>query len=317
MTERVLNNSEEQNKRLDQIKELVDQFEVRLYEQEHRIGSAIKNFIFIRPTLPQGDKRRRAIEFSVIWALFFSPGGVAALGSVAAFSTILLLAWQNTLMRESNQLLLTQIQSEERVALQSQRLGAIRDLYGDEPAALRSEALLTLTTITERLYELAPQSTHLVRRDLRGANLKDCVLDYKEVANFDFSNASFVDATIAAGVFKYCSFNQAQLNGTRLESAFQNCRFDQVDFSGVITDGAIFENCQFVDVDFSTYNPVGAKFRGCYFKNCIIPPSSPFFKNADLDASCELNQIATLGSQDKEQLKARTNAKITEDEYWK
>lgn len=298
------------------ISERLDQLEERLLEQEHRPVAAIRNLICVLPTLPKGDKRRRAIIFSVFWALFFSPGGVAVAGSAVAIVTVALLAWQNYLIFDSNQLLLTQIQAEERVALQSQRLESIRDLYGEEPAALRSEALLTLTTITTRLLELVPDSTHLVRRDLRGANLENCVLDYKEVENFDFTGARFSNASIASGVFEHCTFAEVTLDGAKLASAFKHSNFDQVNFADVDVNQTEFDNCSFVGADFSMLDPSGAVFKGCYFKDCKIPASSAFYLEANLDEHCVFTQIQTLNDQEKSDLKTRTGAKIAEEEDW-
>lgn len=292
----------------------LEELEERLFEQEHRPVAAIKNFIMVRPALPKGDPRRRAIAFSLFWSLFFSPGGVAAVGSLVALATLGLLAWQNYLMRDANQLLLAQIQSEERVALQSQRLSAIRDLYGNESPVLRSEALLSLTTITGRLYEISPTNTHLIRKDLTLANLENCILDYKEVDAFDFSSANFKGARMNAGVFSHCIFNNAIFDQASLGCSFLNCTFDDMKLKDLASvENASFDGCTFTACDFTSFNAEGAEFRDCKFVDCKADMNSKFIKEGNVDARCIFKRLTGLESDEMEVFAKRTGATLTNE----
>jgi uncharacterized protein YjbI with pentapeptide repeats len=301
----------------EQIERRFQEFEAKLLEQEHRPWTAIRNFVLVAPQLPKGDPRRKAILLSLIWSLFFSPAGVAMTGGLLAAVSLGLLFWQNDLMRDGNKLILEQIQAEERTTLQSQRLSAVKDLYGDTPAAIRSEAFLSLTTITKRLHELNQNNRHLINRELPEANLRNTRLNYKEIESFSFPNGQFQEAKIGAGVFKMCSFDEADFSGATIDAVFDGGNFNNLSLENVQARGTTFQNISFYKVDFTGFDATEVTFHECYFKHCIIQADSSLLRDAKFTGRIELRMIESLTTEQRRSFTERTGAVFSDDEDWR
>jgi uncharacterized protein YjbI with pentapeptide repeats len=301
----------------EEIERRFQEMEAKLLEQEHRPWTAIRNFVLVAPQLPKGDARRKSIFLSLIWTLFFSPGGVAVTGGLLAAASLGLLFWQNNLMREGNKLILEQIQAEERTNLQSQRLSAVKDLYGDTSAAIRSEAFLSLTTITKRLYELNPNNTHLINRELPEANLRGTRLNYKETESFSFPKGQFQGARIETGVFKMCLFDEADFSGATIDAAFAGGGFSNLALGKVRAKGAEFLNVAFNNVDFTDFDAREVTFHECYFKNCTIPADASFLRDGKFTGKTELRMIKGITAERKASFTERTKAIFSDEEDWR
>jgi hypothetical protein len=88
--------------------------EARFIGQEHRFFRILFNFITRKERFPDPkDPRRAACVSSLCWNLF-SPSSIAAAGGLVATLTLILLWWQNQILKENNSLIATTINPEQR-----------------------------------------------------------------------------------------------------------------------------------------------------------------------------------------------------------
>ncbi len=66
-------------------------------------------------------------------------------------------------------------------------------------------------------------------------------------------------------VFRYCSFESADLEGTGSDGVFLTCEFRNIDFYWSLFNVALFFNCKFERCTFR-----GAAFAGCRFVECTF-----------------------------------------------
>ncbi len=107
-----------------------------MVEQEHRLIPLFKNWIGRKVLFPEEhDKRRAASSWALVRNLLFSPQTVAISGTFAAFLSLCLLFWQNSLIRESNSIL------RKSASPEIQFTAVVRPTVGrlNEPPVLREQ----------------------------------------------------------------------------------------------------------------------------------------------------------------------------------
>lgn len=153
--------------------EKLTELERKLYEQEHRPIVAIKNFFFVRPHLKEDDPLRRSIAFSVISAIFFSPSGVAAIGSLVALVSLIFLGTQTWHVRKQ-----TEEFEEQNKQLRNQN-SIMRNTYKDETLRVKRARR---TELIEVLYEPMPSglsASEEVKRSVDGEGKKLPKYDFR------------------------------------------------------------------------------------------------------------------------------------------
>ncbi len=96
-----------------------------------------------------------------------------------------------------------------------------------------------------------------------------------------FQNTKQVkDALVSRdAVFRFCSFESANIEGDGSDGVFLTCEFRDIDFYWSMFNLALFANCKFERCTFR-----GASFAGCRFVECTF--SDCRFLKDNLGGSC-------------------------------
>ncbi len=82
------------------------------------------------------------------------------------------------------------------------------------------------------------------------------------------------------GIFRFCSFESANLEGTGSDGMFLSCEFRNIDFYWSLFNQALFFQCKFERCTFR-----GASFAGCRLVECSF--SECRFLKDNLGGSCD------------------------------
>lgn len=250
--------------------ERIDDIEVRLVAQEHRLFAVLQNFFIERPKWPKGDPRRDAAASAIIWCIFFSPGTVAIAGGLIGMATLAVLVWQNALIKEQNAYFQEQnkqqqiqIEAQDRVSTQSQRTRAIEVIYGTQFTGnprIKAEAIRTLVVIERsRIAQgnnVFPSAyVNLHDADLSRIHIDNFDLKMVSFRNSDLSNAILVGINLQGSAFRFANLKSANFHNSNLTETF----WDSADLSFSDLSGADLKGANMVRADFRNADIDGIK----------------------------------------------------------
>lgn len=250
--------------------ERIDDIEVRLVAQEHRLFAVLQNFFIERPKWPKGDPRRDAAASAIIWCIFFSPGTVAIAGGLIGIATLAVLVWQNALIKEQNAYFQEQnkqqqiqIEAQDRVSTQSQRTRAIEVIYGTQFTGnprIKAEAIRTLVVIERsRIAQgnnVFPSAyVNLHDADLSRIHIDNFDLKMVSFRNSDLSNAILVGINLQGSAFRFANLKSANFHNSILTETF----WDSADLSFSDLSEADLKGANMVRADFRNADIDGIK----------------------------------------------------------
>ena len=252
--------------------------EARLIAQEHRLFSVLQNFFVERPKWPKEDPRRDAAAKALLWRIFFSPGTVAVAGGTVGLATLVVFIQQNTLIKEQNLFFQeqvkqqkAQIEAQDRISTQSQRMDAIQVLYGEEsnPRA-KAEAVRTFVAIErqqiaegQKQYGMATGDVNLSDVNIHGITIRHFDL-HNVFLNGDLSNTHFGSINLSRshlqGNLKNADFFRSNLTYAKFQFSDLKCAsFNDVDLKEASFRYADLTGVSFRDIqNFRTMDVVGA-----------------------------------------------------------
>lgn len=278
--------------------ERIERMEAKLIEQEHRLWGVLKNFLARKQWEP-GDPRRRATWLALLW-VWFGPMTVAAGGGCA---TLLILIWQNYLIKGQNSLIQEQnahfrdqlgkmddqiksTQIANRKSERSHLIGVLWDtIPTDNPAGkeppkanvrTRQEALVRFIELEqERIHESTTGTAPKKLIDLSRAILSSVYaneLNLQDVTTISFKGADFRRAFLANTKFPVADFSEARLdsavfNGCQFEAAqFRDSLHEETSFLHATIGSADVYNVNFLNCNFFMADMRDAKFRNSSFE---------------------------------------------------
>lgn len=250
--------------------ERLDDIEVRLVAQEHRLFAVLQNFFIERPKWPKGDPRRDAAARAIIWCIFFSPGTVAIAGGLIGIATLAVLVWQNALIKEQNAYFQEQnrqqqiqIESQDRVSTQSQRTRAIEVIYGKQfngNPRIKAEAVRTLVVIERSRIAQGNNVFPSAYVNLHDADLSKIQIDNFDLKMISFRNSNLSDAilvgiNLSGSAFRFANLQRANFHNSNLTETF----WDSADLSYADLSGADLNGANMVRVNFRNADIDGVK----------------------------------------------------------
>ncbi|MCF8369427.1 MAG: pentapeptide repeat-containing protein [Bacteroidales bacterium] len=277
-------------------KNRIDDIEIKLIRQEHRIIPAIRNYIKFKGDL----KRRKAAILSIAWQLF-SPSSIARVGiSGAAIAGLIIAIIANGLIDRQNILIETQntkiqeqsylIESERRNLASNQVTNILNEIVEDiqssepkqQPPYILSESMTN--KLIAYISTLEPYRTF----DDTGALIRPL---YPEKGKLLFSlNELKIDDQFLVNTFSFDyamlnnkSFKDADLSGLDMERAklyevrFENVNLQNSNFYRADLNQTFFFECDLRNAHFS-----GSQLSNVSFANCFLPDDVGFM-GADAD----------------------------------
>lgn len=253
------------------IEERVEELELKIIEQEHRIIPAIVNYWKARKELNHNDPKRLAAFKALIWQIFFSPTTVVVTGGIIGLATLIAFIWQNNLISEQNSFLRQQLEAQQQQIITQQKVNnqnlknqSIVQIYGSDYTnnpRVKAEALKTLVQVERATmsYERNSLSTDYI--NLHEANLNGAWLENSELVKVSFRKAKLNRANLSAAILDTCSFRYAMMN----EAVLLNATINNSQIAFTELDSAVFNSSTFNDVFFGTCSMNGSTFGGVEF----------------------------------------------------
>ena len=293
------------NDRIVDLEEKVNDLEVKLIAQEHRIIPAIKN-LFESLVYPKKDPRKVAALNAFLWRVLFSPKTVAVAGGLLGLASLVFLGWQNLIIKDQNGLietqndrLLQQIQNQQKQIDQSNSFNHLNTLIksltilndSTQSSIMRSVAFSQVVEYVNYKYPPTPDSLNPTRNSVSVR----AIMFKKLTENAYCSNLSCTDLDLrqtaypgniksngfTGSIFQKCNFSNCILDYADINNAsFYSCNFDStrlVSNRPTLPSQSFFIGSSFVNSSFNVSAPVNLSFEYCMMNFTTIALYNPKF----------------------------------------